>query len=856
MASGDLIERAGKPARLGLGMVVLALAAVLPGHAMAAPPATSPTFLTQGDVTLPDRSRLIDSIDAVDGCGEAPKGGPIEVDGHAADWRATPTMIPGTGRIDHGEYVWTDFPYDDDGTGSFQYPGEGEAPVAVAGTIGKGSALEQRYGSNAADVVELQATADQRFVYLLVRFNFLNAVDSTAVGFAFDTRQDSGSGTWPLGAQVSTPGADTFVTAYGKCAFVDTPAGQQRIDAIGGAIRVGTRDNVFELALPRSVLGDAKALRMAAGAGLWDPAAGRWMVSSMTPAAGANNSATPRGAKSASDPAIFNLLFRDDESTTASPPVVVVQPGSPRTFETARQHAVLSMGTTGGYAATLDFSKLGHAKASTPIPTRPNRDLDFVRVYRSRIDAEGVLVDSGGGTTSMFFGRYEPYATYLPRCFDHGRCGWPTGRPPLVEFLHGGGVDHLGQAPEPSIAEGGTNLYGARSVYTANAADHAIVIRPLGRGQRPPWWRGLGEADALEAMQATRDAYHTDPDHQLITGGSLGGYGTIRLGGLYPDLWSGAFAHCPVEYEDSNSAKRAQGNAAPSTQTFLIDPVLASMINVPYVQASGVADPLAPILADRRLRDTALADGLSLRYTEYQAGSHCFDGAEGGYPWVANHHREQSSLLGHARDADPARVHYAIDPRQYPAAPENIGVFDVRDLGIRYQGAYWVSGLQVRPDDEQAAQASGATDSVVASIDVTDRSRPGWQITTSDCGSGTGTTSTDGGNPELDPRNPTPHTWLCQAQVRGGAPDRQLDVAEHQFQAATMDLRRSPLGGDGSFTAVVAGDGPFHLTLSGISATATGDCLAAGGPTPGGTELDLNLGSAPCTLNLVAQETP
>lgn len=228
--------------------------------------------------------------------------------------------------------------------------------------MGTASPRQQRYGSNAADVVELRATADSRFLYLLARFNFLNAADSTVLGLAFDTDGDraTGSGEWPHGAQVHTPGADVFLTAHGTCALLNGPGGEHSLDAAGGAIRVDTAENVMEFAVPRAALGSAPRLGMAGGAGLWDPAEGTWMVPT-TESGDVNSSDRPIGAETADDPAVFNLLFRDNEGMRQS---------GRRTFQANRQHAVLADGTTGAYAATLDMNRIGQPSFST-CPGKP-----------------------------------------------------------------------------------------------------------------------------------------------------------------------------------------------------------------------------------------------------------------------------------------------------------------------------------------------------------------------------------------------------------------------------------------------------------------------------------------------------
>lgn len=812
---------------------------------------------------------MIDSIAAVDGCGTPPGsvgggtdggGQParalphVVIDGRSEDWTAEPTMISGSGRYDSGEYVWTDYAFDDGGTGGFQYPGEGEPLIERAGAVGTASARGQRYGSNAADVVEVRFTADHAFVYVLVRLNFLNAVDSTAVGLAVDLDDDrtTGSGGWPLGAQVATPGADLFVTAFGSCALVQTADGsERRIDDLGGSTRVRTADNVMELALPRGLLGGRDRVRIAAGAGLWDPIAERWMspdvgVRSLR---GGNASDRPSGARSPSDPAIVNLLFRGDETTSISS--LDDPTGSPRTFQTQRQSETLLRGTTGAYALELDLDRLGRSGPSEPLPVRRGDERDFVRLYRSDVDAEGVVVGGSGGTFSLFLGRYQPYAVYLPACYDLGTCPWPGSRAPLVLSLHGGSGSHLEAGPDVPISEGGQNLYGLRRAYAAlEEAIAPVFVRALGRGQRHPWHRGYGELDELEAMAAATARYDLDTERRVVTGGSLGGYGALRLASLYPDLWAGAFAHCPAEFENS-IGPRYIGNVAPASQPFTVESIMPNLLSVPLRMASGTLDPLVPIAAEHRIRDAALTGGLDFAYTEYLGGGHCWDNAEGLHPWIGNHLEEMVELLRRPRETAPARVRYTLDPRQLFPGPETIGVVDTRDLGIDHDGAYWVQGLELRDHVVTSASHGDASSATVGSIDATSHARPGWDLATASCGDSVGLGGRLGGNPGLTPRTPTPNAYRCQSQEGSGMPGNELDLVARHLELATIDVPGAGLATDTPLVVHATGDGPLVVTLAGIaSADVVGSCVTSVTVATGATAVALDLSTAACTITV------
>ena len=211
--------------------------------------------------------------------------------------------------------------------------------------------------------------------------------------------------------------------------------------------------------------------------------------------------------------------------------------------------------------------------------------------------------------------------------------------------------------------------------------------------------------DVLDVLDDVRTHYHTDRQRQTIWGVSQGGYGTIRIAGLYPDIWNQVWVNCPVANEASG--RNEQGQVEPSTVPFVVDPMLSAILNLPFRLASGVFDPLAPITVDRRLRDYAFNAGLDVRYTEYQTGSHCFDSTQLGYSFVSNEARVVAANMKQPKLTTPARIRYSIDPRQYPTDLQSSNaLYDIRDVGIAYQTVYWLQDLQMRPEIEEMVFAS------------------------------------------------------------------------------------------------------------------------------------------------------
>jgi dienelactone hydrolase len=452
----------------------------------------------------------------------------------------------------------------------------------------------------------------------------------------------------------------------------------------------------------------------------------------------------------------------------------------------------------------------------------------------------------------VYLSRYQPYALHVPT-------GDPTRRPLSVMF-HGGDGSHVNELSEEA---------GLRVAAGLDDKAGAITLAPLGRGRRQPWWRGLGEADVLEAMADVQRVYRTDRDRQIANGASLGGYATVRLSSLYPDAWAGAVASCPANYENSVSA-RAPGNEVTATQHFTIEEVVPSLLQVPFRQISGTADPLVRIDSGHRLRDAALAAGLDFGYTEYPNSSHCFlvPSFTGG--WMDNHTNEMAALLHAGRRQTPARVRYVVDARHYPAATEVIGIADVRDIGLGYSGANWLRDLTVRPDGEARATtvgrpAAGNTvggpgPEVVALADAVSHARAGWRLAVSDCGQSIGLAGTGtGGNPDAEPDGGgatgltwnNPNAWRCQSQAWDGGVEPGLELTTRNLSTAGIDLRGAGIDAQRTFEVRAAGDGPVALRLVGAARrVASGPCVTGMAPDSDALVVQLSLSATPCVVHI------
>jgi predicted esterase len=843
--------------RIGVATLAAAVATLL----------VAPRSMAVSD-PVPARSQVYERVAASARCGAAT--GVRSADGDLGDWPRAAGGVTGTGYYAGGEYIWTDYTYDDAGTGELVYPGEGELlQRGDDGSTGTISPLLNRYGGSAADIVEARFAADNASVHVAFVLNFLNAIDTTVVATGFDVDGDgaTGIGAWPLGAGLASPGADVFVTAHpvagGFCATVTTADGDVAVDTIGGAAAVDTATNAIEVTIPRSVLGGANRVAVVAGSGLWDDDADQWK----RPVKGAKSPAVPeearagepddvRGGITDADPGVFNLLFRDDEPMIdLGNAADAASPSSKRAFEFTRQATVLQTGTSGGYHLELDLGRVAPDAVAEPVPTQRGDLVEFTRQYRSRVDLEGLLwVENDISRDVIYLGSRQSYAVHLPPCLAGGSTACPAGGVPMSVSFHGGSGSHINQLED----------MGPEVAAPMAERGQVLTLAPFGRGRRAPWWRGLGEVDVLEAIADVESAYPIDADRLVADGGSLGGYATLRFSALYPDLWAGAGAFCPATYENSTST-REPGNEAPETQQFTVFPLLGSLVNTPLLQVSGTIDPLVRIDNGHRLRDRALALGLDLRYTEWFNGQHCTWVPETTQRFLDWHVPEMLHMLERGRATDPAVVRYASDPRQLTPGAEWLGIANIADVGVRHDHAWWIAGIRLRDEVIAAAQATstdaagntvgGAGDDVVGTVMAASHMLPGWTRRAESCGDEVGLAGVSG-NPEVEQSPgslsgvaiPEPHAFRCQRQLQSTpALEPVLDLDVTNLAGLTVDRGAANLRAPFELRAI--GDGEVEVLLAGPGVRrASGECLRAQRVTSGGLLLELALDGDPCAV--------
>lgn len=121
-------------------------------------------------------------------------------------------------------------------------------------------------------------------------------------------------------------------------------------------------------------------------------------------------------------------------------------------------------------------------------------------------------------------GSEQRYALWVPHSYT------PDKNYPLIVALHGTDADEK-MIPEQCF-----------EMPVRGFREDVIFISPFCRGDL--FYRGAAEADLWAAIKAVKSEYKIDSKRHYLTGLSMGGYGTWRLGALYPQYWAAIAPIC------------------------------------------------------------------------------------------------------------------------------------------------------------------------------------------------------------------------------------------------------------------------------------------------------------------------
>jgi hypothetical protein len=706
-------------------------------------------------------------------------------DGDLSDWHGRPTMLGGRTQISGGELIYTDYLYDDYGP---DLNGHGDLPqfrdelAPKAGDYGYPDNPD-RYGYNAADLRELRIAADSSGLHALIALQTMKVADATVATIAIDTdgKSSTGAAQWPEGLGLDTPGADRFITVWGAGGRVTDSAGHSHV--VHQAVNL--RDNAIEVDVPWKLLGKVS------------DSARVWVVTGL---------ATPGGhfldQGSGGTPA-FDAGFQGAEEYDITR----------SHWSDLKQAKALADGDISALSHRLDLPVL-EAGGNRHFRVRPGF---YDRIFRSRFSyGEGISlktsnpnpgVMASGWETPEFRGRYQPYGLWIPKGYRRGRST------PLTLAGHSLDVnlnEYRSVAPNHFYQELGDDR-------------HSLVVTPLARGM-DTWYLTTGFEDVLEVLRDVRRHYGADPDRTAITGYSMGGYMTYRLGYLMPDLFTRASVYVgpPAYFHWAYPAPPS--TTPPWTVAGQTNNIVDNGLDLPFEINHGDSDELVPISGVVHQTDTIKAAGDPYRFYHHTAPQdHLLfifhDAWTHTRDWLGNYRRNLS----------PVRVRY----KRYP-------VMDLPKYKLRFDGAYWVDAMALR--NAAADDSSGEVDAITFALGG---NRPRLEVEPETVSPG------EGGN--------TPATVTGQ-HIAAGKPI----VRRNAFEATLTNLRRILFRSDrmGLNTARVVratlhGDGDTILRFTGrwpcarpAGAKLDGDPVAVVRDGPHAIRVDVDL-SGPNAHHLV-----
>ncbi len=673
-----------------------------------------------------------------------------------APFGAKPLLVSGTDALRDGEYLYQDYLFDDRGADTVPLTGSrgranpgSDIAASTAGDVFYPTAA--KYAGNAADIVELRIKPTEDAVVYRVTLNTVKEDAAAVVGLGIDEdRSGGGAVEWPLGAGVSSPGLDSFITAHGTGGTVHDLGADTSTALPEGAVTIDSTTNQMTIRVPRAMLDPGTATwRYVMGAGLWD--GDGWLA---VPTADEPTETAPASGSSVSGaPAVFNLGFRFDEPQASTPePPYTTFPGVGNWFED-KQANTLAGGTTGDFGADVDFAKLA-AGADEQLHSPPGREQ--ARIFASSLGLpEGVRDEFPG-----YGGQLQPYTLTVPPGYDPSK---PAG---LTFSLHSLGGNYNQYA-----------VFSPNQLRQFGDQRGNLVATPLGRGT-DGWYTDEAEADFFEVWADVARNFSLDSERVALSGYSMGGYGTYKLGTQYPDLFGKAFTTVgppgrgiwvppgsPTDGQDTNS-----------------NLVLENARWIPYLNWVEVTDELVPYAGTRAQQARFDSLGLRSQLWSFGPGEHFTLAILDG--WGA-----ARDFLGDARvKRDPSRVNYAF----VPAA-------DRPKLGLVHDHAYWVSDLRARDTSGDAASDPARAEIDARSLAFGEGDAPGRPVLSAGAGPSPPQVNTVEGT-----------DW---GPIPKRAPENALELTLENVSSATVDGRRAKLDPGRPLRVKVTSDGASTITI-------------------------------------------
>ncbi|HVA61793.1 MAG TPA: peptidase [Mycobacteriales bacterium] len=701
----------------------------------------------------------------------------------------------GTGRLAGGAFFWTDFVFDDYGAlGNGTGQSDNSNPSDLAPTHGSyvhpgfdsansSPAAQGKWHNDGADIFTAAVGLTGADSYWRVDWNTLTDPTVPIAEWTFDTDNNTATGgsAWPAGAGVSSPGIDKalVVSSHGAALYSVSAGGSSIVGKFPVTVDMATHS--FIVAIPRGALPVSGTWRIRLAAGL---ASGDGTTFAPVPSA---DGALP------GEPNVYNVTFRSylQEPPVYNPAPLSLPAGFPADLPNfpsgnfwmeADQALTLAAGDVSKFSALLDWSQLAD-RVETPEP-EPTGYTN--RWYVSAVDVgEGTTpnnsADASGDLQPHYLGRIQPYAVYVPSTYR------PGVAMPLTWVEHSLGVN--------------LNQYGAVAsdeLFLQCEQRRSICATTEGYGPSG-WYFDAAELDFFRVWHALAASYTLDPERTTMSGYSMGGFATFKLGLTYPDLFAESLAlegppGCGLRVIEGQGSAAGAGRCTADGDT---TPLVANARWVPYIITSGTVDELVPVtsLIQQGLAFEAAGDRTVL--AELPTEDHLAYSVENAW----------AGPVGEL--SDPTLTN---SPAGIPARTTNPGTITYTwfpdgerpDLGVAPTGIYWIRGLTPRT----------AKPGQLAAVDAVDAAHPDPAIVQH-------VTTTATVWPPDQPVVLRDLTWTFGARP---AARRLITVRLTDIAATGIDMARAQLPAG---YVDVTSDGPTTLSLDNL---APGTPVTAGNP--------------------------
>jgi predicted esterase len=647
---------------------------------------------------------------------------PKTVDGDIADWVGEPSRIGGTSRYDAGEHIYSDFLYDAYGADDGDDAQRLALLMPLAEAESRTSRLDQlfqaagdQFGApRPAGAPDHYGDVDLRRVADLHEVRWAAEEDALLLLARTTSLTDpSALGLLVLADTRDQPetlgvGFGTDLTSERHDVAVLLTDGEVRVrDLLTGEEHIATRSSVV------NAEGWTNALEAALPAALLT-AGDELQVAVM--------------AGTMEDGAFLpgNVAYRDDEVVAG----MVNDRG---------QALALHAGNVDRYTTTIDVAGLrtGRSEAVRPGPG-----------YHERIFTSGENIS----TEDPEQGILQRYGLYVPTAHRPGAAS------PATFWLHyRGGKSHSAAAWSPRI------------ITQHGEERDNIVVSPHARGTST-WYEGDAHQDFFEVFDDVHDTFEIDPRRRYLSGYSMGGYGTVLFGLLYPDLFAAGYI---------------QAGAVSATQR----DVLENARHFPIAIHHGTNDQLVPITGLQQM-------ALRMRELGYRYDMTTFLGYEHYTQAIVDEWADGTAYLDRfATPTAPRQVTYKVSPQLVRAINTSRGGRGDGTFDFDPDGAWWLDGITPRSDDAAAlvdAVAQALPDTEPGLLAVAGAASPGAHST---------------------PFMRHGQDWVAgpQATLRNGFSATATGAAAFALDAVAMGLQLGePVEGSVSL------DGATRLTMTGL----------------------------------------